>query len=185
MPFPVFNHIGDDHNVHIGSKICLRHLETGYYIRSSSQNYQGGSSQQIVHAASQNAEHEDWWQVVTPYGQDIPHGNRIPYGSKVRIYHMATFKWLHSHNVRSPSSGQNEVSCFGNDNASDNNDNWIVEKQDGSGGDWHANDRFVLRHEGTGAYLHSHNVKFNNSNEVTTFSGDRNDPNNVFGTRFG
>ncbi|KAG0077891.1 hypothetical protein BGZ92_001733 [Podila epicladia] len=185
MPFPVFNHVGDDHFVHIGSKICLRHVQTGYYVRSTARQYQSGSGQQVVIAASQNAEHEDWWQVASPYGQDIPHGNRVPYGSRVRLYHMATFRWLHSHHVKSPSSGQNEVSAYGYDNQSDANDNWIVEKADGSGGDWHANDQFVLRHESTGAYLHSHEIQFENVNEVTTYAGDRNDQNNVFGTRFG
>ncbi|KAF9949360.1 hypothetical protein BGZ70_001807 [Mortierella alpina] len=157
MPFPVFNNIGDDHFVHMGSKICLRHLASGRYVRSSARAYQGGSGQQVV----------------------------LPYGSRVRLYHMATFKWLHSHQVKSPSSGQNEVSAYGNDNLSDNNDNWIVEKVDGGSGDWHANDQFLLRHEGTGAYLHSHDVQFENFWEVTTFAGDAGDRNNIFGTRFG
>lgn len=185
MPFEVFNHIGDDHYVHIGSKICLRHLSTGRYVRSHSRNYNGGSGQQMVLAVSQQPEHEDWWQVCTPHGQHIPHGAKVAYGSAVRIYHMATFKWLHSHGVRSPASGQQEVSAYGDDNCSDGNDNWIVERCDNNGGEWHANDQFLLRHQGTGAYLHSHDVGFENGNEVTTFGGDRGDQNNVFGTRFG
>lgn len=160
-------------------------MSTGYYLRSLARNYQGGSGQQIVVGASQTAEHEDWWQVATPYGQDIPHGHKVPYGSRVRLYHMATFKWLHSHQVKSPSSGQNEVSAYGNDNQSDNNDNWIVEKVDGGSGDWNANDAFLLRHEGIGAYLHSHDVQFENFKEVTTYAGGAHDQNNQFGARFG
>ncbi|KAF9096191.1 hypothetical protein BGX27_001148 [Mortierella sp. AM989] len=185
MPFPVFNHTNNDNLVHIGSKICLRHLGTGNYVRSTQRNYEGGSGQQIVMAVSNQAEHEDWWQVIAPSDQDIPHGNRVPYGSRIRLYHMATSKWLHSHQVKSPSSGQNEVSAFGNENTSDNNDIWIVEKDDGSSRDWDANDKFLLRHVGTGAYLHSHDTQFENDKEVTTFSGDRNDSDNLFGTRFG
>ncbi|KAJ9051900.1 hypothetical protein DSO57_1016756 [Entomophthora muscae] len=185
MPFEVYNHIGDDHFVHIGSKICLRHLATKRYIRSTARCYNGGSSQQMVIAASEQPEHEDWWQVCTAHGQQTPHGSKVPYGSAVRIYHMATGKWLHSHTVKSPASGQQEVSAYGDDNASDSNDNWIVEKCDNGSGEWHANDQFLLRHQGTGAFLHSHDVSFENANEVTTYAGDRADQNNVFGIRFG
>ncbi|KAJ9071463.1 hypothetical protein DSO57_1036672 [Entomophthora muscae] len=72
MPFEVYNHIGDDHFVHIGSKICLRHLATKRYIRSTARCYNGGSSQQMVIAASEQPEHEDWWQVCTAHGQQTP-----------------------------------------------------------------------------------------------------------------
>ncbi|KAF9919922.1 hypothetical protein FBU30_010367 [Linnemannia zychae] len=156
MPFPVHPQIGDDRRVHIGSKICLRHLATRRYIRSTAVNYQSGSGQQLVYALPSNQpEHEDC--------QD----------------------------VRSPSSGQNEVSTYGAENLSDANDIWIVEKAEGgcNGQEWDANDVFLLRHERTGAFLHSHDIQVDingrKGNEVTTFAGDRNDQNNQLGTRFG
>ncbi|KAF9959547.1 hypothetical protein BGZ72_009382 [Mortierella alpina] len=188
MPFETFD--GHDNQVHRGSKICLRHLVTGNYIRSSAVKYEGGSGQQIVYARSQRAEHEDWWQALGPDNKGKT-GDVIHYGDMVRLYHMATFKWLHSHNVKSPASGQNEVSAHGSENTSDANDLWIVEKVDGGGNGqaWNANDMFLLRHKETGAFLHSHNIQITvgglTGNEVTTVGTDRNDKNHQFNVHFG
>ncbi|KXN70927.1 hypothetical protein CONCODRAFT_156065 [Conidiobolus coronatus NRRL 28638] len=162
MPWQVHPHVGDDHRVHLGSKISLRHLATGRYVRSSSVNYQGGSGQQLVYASSNQPEHEDWWQVLGPEHQGNI-GDVFRYGDRVRVHHMATFKWLHSHDVKSPSSGQNEVSTYGTEQQSDENDIWIVEKADGgaNGQDWNANDVFLLKHERTG------------QNEVSTYGTEQ------------
>ncbi|KXN70928.1 hypothetical protein CONCODRAFT_6464 [Conidiobolus coronatus NRRL 28638] len=190
MPWQVHPHVGDDHRVHLGSKINLRHLATGRFVRSSAVNYQGGSGQQLVYAPSNQPEHEDWWQVLGPEHQGNI-GDILRYGDRIRVHHMATFKWLHSHDIKSPSSGQNEVSTYGTEQQSDANDLWIVEKADGgaNGQEWNINDVFLLRHERTGAYLHSHGININvngrQGNEVTTFKGPREDQNNQFGSRFG
>lgn len=48
-------------------------------------------------------------------------------GSKLRLQHVATRKWLHSHAFASPLSGNQEVSCFGGPDESDTGDVWIIE----------------------------------------------------------
>jgi dolichyl-phosphate-mannose--protein O-mannosyl transferase len=190
MTWQVHPHVGDDHRVHIGSKICLKHLATGKHVRSSNASYPSGSGQQVVYAPANQPEHEDWWQVLGPEHQGNI-GDVIRYGNEVRIHHMATSKWLHSHSIKSSSSGQNEVSAYGTEQQSDENDIWIVEKADGGSNndEWNANDVFLLKHKSSGAYLHSHNIQTEIGglvgNEVTTFDGQREDENNQFGTRFG
>ena len=45
----------------------------------------------------------------------LPLSNRTPIkcGSTIRLQHLQTRMFLHSHNFRSPLSGNQEVSCFG------------------------------------------------------------------------
>jgi len=48
---------------------------------------------------------------------------RIKCGSVIRLKHLNTGRWLHSHKFRSPLSNQQEVSAF---DGSDTGDNWEV-----------------------------------------------------------
>ena len=48
-------------------------------------------------------------------------------GATVRLEHMKTGKNLHSHNVKSPISGKQEISAFGDDGFGDEDDNWQLE----------------------------------------------------------
>ena len=59
-------------------------------------------------------------------------GTPIKCGETIRLQHVTTSANLHSHLFRSPLSGQQEVSCFGQSHEQmglsdgDTGDNWIV-----------------------------------------------------------
>ncbi|XP_010527506.1 PREDICTED: stromal cell-derived factor 2-like protein [Tarenaya hassleriana] len=81
------------------------------------------------------------------------------YQTTIRLQHMRTRRWLHSHLHASPISGNLEVSCFGSDSNSDTGDHWklLIE---GNGKTWKQDQKFRLQHRDTGGYLHSHNKKY-------------------------
>ena len=60
-------------------------------------------------------------------------GEKIRTGSKIRLTHLNTGVNLHSHNVQSPLSNQQEVTGFGEDGDGDRGDDWVV-VVNGSGG---------------------------------------------------
>lgn len=89
---------------------------------------------------------------------------------RIKLFHAATGKRLHSHDVRPPVSDvdfQNEVSGYGVPGYDgDANDDWIVELDDGDIRDSESYKRlrtlrtkFRLKHPLTGCYLFSHKVK--------------------------
>nr|CAB3480592.1 unnamed protein product [Digitaria exilis] len=86
-------------------------------------------------------------------------GDPITHGNIIRLQHMRTRKWLHSHLHASPITGNLEVSCFGGENESDTGDYWRLEIE-GSGKTWRQDQRIRLRHVDTGGYLHSHDRKY-------------------------
>lgn len=90
--------------------------------------------------------------------------------TRIKLYHIATGKHLHSHDVRPPISDvdfQNEVSAYGeSEYGGDANDDWVVEIENGDKRDSESSKRlrtlrthFRLRHYMTGCYLFSHKVK--------------------------
>lgn len=74
-------------------------------------------------------------QVVRGYmgadGNMVPckRGDRVKHGAHLRLQHLETGKWLHSHSHRSPLSNNYEVSAFGKADESNTNDNWVVDAQ--------------------------------------------------------
>jgi MIR domain len=72
--------------------------------------------------------------------QDVPcpQGEFIKKGRQLRLQHVGTKKWLHSHLHRSPLSGQQEVSAYGSSQQSDSGDNWLV-TWDGNNAHWDTN----------------------------------------------
>ena len=94
-------------------------------------------------------------------------------GAAIRLIHQATNCALHSHaGYPSPSTGQQEVTCFG---ARDANDVWTVEIVDGQP---FLNEGVQLRliHQVTNHALHSHGIPMDGQQEVTCYEGrDQND----------
>jgi hypothetical protein len=50
-----------------------------------------------------------FWVVKPAHGGSCEQGTRIKNGQSVRLQHLETKRWLHSHSHRSPLSGQQEV----------------------------------------------------------------------------
>jgi dolichyl-phosphate-mannose--protein O-mannosyl transferase len=129
-----------------GSAIKLSHYESKtqtdseHYLSSEGKNLGGGSGQQIVTAVTDPTTTNTLWWIRGPndpnsrgtHGSSAACANdgtaeKIPCGSMIRLTHLNTRKNLHSHDVKSPLSRQQEVSAFGQgDSAGDNGDDWEV-----------------------------------------------------------
>jgi dolichyl-phosphate-mannose--protein O-mannosyl transferase len=107
------------------------------YLNSESKNLGGGSGQQIVTVVSNPTTTNTMWWVRGPNDPDSRKdlaacnadgtAERITCGSIIRLTHLNTMKNLHSHNVKSPLSQQQEVSGYGKgDGFGDNGDDWKV-----------------------------------------------------------
>jgi dolichyl-phosphate-mannose--protein O-mannosyl transferase len=136
----------DDEEEYItcGSAIKLSHYESGtqnpnvqYYMNSEGKNLGGGSGQQIVTAVTNPTTTNTLWWVRGPNDPELRKekaacndkgtADHIPCGSIIRLTHLNTMKNLHSHEVKSPLSRQQEVSGYGTgDGLGDNGDDWEV-----------------------------------------------------------
>ncbi|KAF7732880.1 hypothetical protein EC973_000156 [Apophysomyces ossiformis] len=150
---------------------------TGRYLTSSYEHYEGGSGQQQVFAGGWQAIPEATWIVIPPFHVTEEPGVPIRYGDTIRLKHVVTRRNLHSHpDWESPVTGQQEVTAFGGDFESDNNDYWRVEpwieeekeEEEEYNEFWHVGQSFMLRHVETGVTLHEESLT-EESNEVTGF----------------
>ncbi|KAI9318495.1 MIR motif-containing protein [Dichotomocladium elegans] len=167
--------------VRYGNTITLYHLATGKYLNSDEYTYQSGSYQQRVYANDCN-ECDAEWIVLPIIGSDECMGNEVGFDDPFRLKHVRTGRYLHSHpDIASPASEQQEVTAFGSDEESDQNDVWRLEalpeyeypEEDYL---WHLDLPHVIRHVETNLTLHSHDIEFEGSNEVTAYPGiDEND----------
>lgn len=71
-------------------------------------------------------------------------------GDRIRLQHMATKRFLHSHHFQSPLSGNQEISCYGEDGVGDTGDHWELVCHSG---EWLRDQPVKLRHVDTGAYM--------------------------------
>ncbi|KAJ3408074.1 Stromal cell-derived factor 2-like protein 1 [Chytridiales sp. JEL 0842] len=129
-----------------GSAVKLTHASSGYKIHSHGINY--GDSYFIVHKS-----------VNDPY---CPRGTTVKCGEIVRLEHMNTKKFLHSHQHMSPMSQQQEVSAYGN---SDEGDHWKVICLDKKDTHWKRESKIRLQHSLTSKYLSS-NAKYQFRNPI-------------------
>lgn len=141
-----------------GSVIKIMHERTKYRLHSHDVPYGSGSGQQSVTGFPNVDDSNSYW-IVRPVPDSGKQGDAIKSGTIIRLQHMRTKKWLHSHLHASPISGNLEVSCFGGDGESDTGDYWRLEIE-GSGKTWRQDQRIRLRHVDTGGYLHSHDKKY-------------------------
>ncbi|OAA63352.1 protein mannosyltransferase 1 [Niveomyces insectorum RCEF 264] len=175
-------------DVLLGSTVSIRHLNTqGGYLHSHPLMYPTGSKQQQVtlyphkdmnnlwilenqtqplDAAGEPINGTDAWNTLGPNGE-------LPYiydGAVLRLFHPATHRRLHSHDVRPPvteADWQNEVSAYGYEGFDgDANDYFKVEivkkKSDGDVAKERLRTietKFRLVHLMTGCVLFSHKVK--------------------------
>ncbi|XP_072971001.1 stromal cell-derived factor 2-like protein [Typha angustifolia] len=142
-----------------GSVIKLMHEKTKFRLHSHDVPYGSGSGQQSVTGFSNVDDSNSYWIVRPEPDSSVKQGDTIPHGTIIRLQHMRTRKWLHSHLHASPITGNLEVSCFGGDGISDTGDFWRLEIE-GSGKTWRQDQRIRLLHVDTAGYLHSHDRKY-------------------------
>lgn len=122
-------------------------------------SYGSGSGQQSVTGFPQANDANSYWTIKPPVGGTCKQGEALANGAQFRLQHVQTRKWLHSHNHHSPISQNQEVSCFGGEEESNEGDNWKLEL---SSGDtvWRRDKKVRLIHTVTNVMLHSHQHKF-------------------------
>uniref|UniRef100_U5EJF4 Putative mannosyltransferase n=1 Tax=Corethrella appendiculata TaxID=1370023 RepID=U5EJF4_9DIPT len=105
-------------NKYVTCGTVLKLLNTDYNVRLHSHDvkYGTGSGQQSVTATEVQEDVNSHWQINAPTGKFCERGESIKCGDIIRLYHLATNKNLHSHHFQSPLSGNQEISCYGNDN---------------------------------------------------------------------
>ncbi|KAJ2049537.1 hypothetical protein H4S04_003159 [Coemansia sp. S16] len=170
--YPELRQTPSDTIIKIGTVLALKHLATGRLLRTDrSHSTASGSNQQLVYASRRNPADDDWWQVL-PANQDVPvPGSIVSYGTQIRLRHINTGRHLHSH--FGFTAGQNEVTAYGDQTLSDENDHWVVERW-GDGGyaqTWKSTDAIVLRHYVSGMALHSHELMLRDDVQSVTCHG--------------
>ncbi|KAI8636832.1 MIR motif-containing protein [Parasitella parasitica] len=172
-----------------GNLISLKHNMTGRYLASVADSYyENGSGQQIVYAGGWESSEETSFIVIPPIGEDIEGDVEVNFGDVIRLKHLVTGAHLHSHaDIASPITDQQEVTCHGDDDTSDENDEWIVEQwtfdedenENFSLDDrtWYTGRSFFLRHKNTGLTLHSHDELLTEEHNEVTCYGDGPDEN--------
>ncbi|GMH07058.1 hypothetical protein Nepgr_008898 [Nepenthes gracilis] len=142
-----------------GTVLKLMHEKTKFRLHSHEVPYGSGSGQQSVTGFPDVEDSNSYWIIRPQPGTSAKQGDPIKSGTIIKLQHMRTRRWLHSHWFSSPISGNQEVSCFGGDSESDTGDLWrlLIE---GSGNIWRKDQRIRLQHADTGVYLHSHNKKY-------------------------
>jgi len=165
--------------------IKLRHVLTGRTLHSHPFNYghPGTSGQQQV-TGYDVLDDNDLWIIKAEHGQpeDLKSHEPILNGDIIRLQHVLTGRNLHSHpGFPSPVTGQQEVTCYGDNGLGDTNDNWRVEIEGVEpGGIWKYPQRLRLIHVNTGYALHSHAGYSHpewtlGQQEVTCYSGRSDD----------
>ncbi|CCU81989.1 unnamed protein product [Blumeria hordei] len=188
-------------DVAFGSKVSIRHHYTqGGYLHSHNLMYPTGSKQQQITLYPHKDENNVWLLENTTQPLDVNgdpiNGTQawdtivppvfIKDGDVIKLFHLATHRRLHSHDIRPPvteAEWQNEVSAYGYEGfQGDANDYFKVEiiKKMSDGGVARTRLRtiqtkFKLVHVMTGCVLFSHKVKLpawaSEQQEVTCAKG--------------
>ncbi|GJV95388.1 stromal cell-derived factor 2-like protein [Tanacetum coccineum] len=157
---PVYNApVNEGLEITYGSTLKLMHEKTRFRLHSHDVPYGSGSGQQSVTGFPNVDDANSYWIVRPVPETSAKQGDSIKSGSIIRLQHMKTRRWLHSHLHASPISGNLEVSCFGDDGNSDTGDYWRLEIV-GSGKTWRQDQKIRLLHVDTSGYLHSHDKKY-------------------------
>jgi dolichyl-phosphate-mannose--protein O-mannosyl transferase len=137
------------------STIKLLNMFSNTRLHSHDVKYGTGSGQQSVTAVKNADDHNSYWQIKQKPNESKPaeRGDRIKCGDVIRLFHLSTKRYLHSHLFVSPLSNNQEVSAFGEngDLTNDENDNWIVDCDETY---WRRDESVRFKHELTKKYLH-------------------------------
>ncbi|KAJ2612160.1 hypothetical protein H4S08_002818 [Coemansia sp. RSA 1365] len=161
--YPELRQNPGDTKMKIGTIMALKHNVSGRHLRTDrSHSTSSGSNQQLAYAHRWTTDEDDWWQVLPANTETPAPGSIVSYGTQVRLRHYETGRHLHSHyGYVDAASGQNEVTAYGDQRHSDENDHWVVERwgDGGYGKTWKSTDPIVLRHYVSGMVLHSHDTQ--------------------------
>ncbi|KAL0380350.1 UNVERIFIED_CONTAM: Stromal cell-derived factor 2-like protein [Sesamum angustifolium] len=148
-----------------GSVIKLMHEKTKFRLHSHDVPYGSGSGQQSVTGFPDVDDSNSYWIVRPTLDSSAKQRETIKSGTPIRLQHMITRKWLHSHLHASPISGNLEKTA----NFTHFYALWLLLlfafhllrlEIEGSGKTWRQDQRVRLRHVDTGGYLHSHPKKY-------------------------
>ncbi|KAG0346283.1 hypothetical protein BG004_001991 [Podila humilis] len=134
-----------------GSSIKLTHEKTGFKLHSHQIPYGTGSGQQSITAVPSKEDTNSLWIVMAQLGHTCERGEPVPCGSVIRLKHVNTKKFLHSHHHQSPMSGGLEVSAY---DGLDSGDNWTLNcLNNNKDAFWIREQPVHLVHLDTGKYL--------------------------------
>ena len=115
----------------------MESADTGYYLNSEEKQLGSGSGQQIVTFVKDAGTRSTlWWVRPAHTGDEKEYppeatcklAEPVACGSMIRLTHVDTMRNLHSHEVKSPLSSQQEVTGYGQgDGKGDHGDDWVVE----------------------------------------------------------
>jgi hypothetical protein len=152
--------------VTIGSSLKLTPISSPTFrLHSHDINWGSGSGQQSVTAFPGDGDTNSLWLVTAQFGTAVRSGTPVKCGEPVRLKHVRTHNFLHSHLHQSPLSGQQEVSCYNGGNT-DTGDNWrVVCTGDNDSDHWKRGAQVMFQHVDTGKYLSTDvQAKFNQQN---------------------
>lgn len=134
-----------------GSVIKLFNSDYRIRLHSHDVKYGTGSGQQSVTGTEVQEDVNSHWIIKAPTGKQCSRGEEIKCGTTIRLEHLQTHKNLHSHHFQSPLSGNQEISCYGDDHGEgDTGDHWNVIC---SGEYWPRDESVMLKHLDTDIYL--------------------------------
>ncbi|KAG2214269.1 hypothetical protein INT47_000825 [Mucor saturninus] len=132
---------------------------TNRYLTFQQGTYESGSFQQRffflhkVFTLEGSPNNESTWIVLPLTITEEEAGYEVRFEDSIRPKHVTDRANLHSHEIESTVSGQQEVSCFDDDDSTNENDVWRVEQydQDDEQYDdfWRVNQPVILRHVAT------------------------------------
>jgi dolichyl-phosphate-mannose--protein O-mannosyl transferase len=130
------------------SVIKILNIANTARIHSHDVKYGSGSGQQSVTGVKDMDDNNSHWTII---GLGCARGEAVKCGSVIRLKHLTTHCFLHSHHFNSPLSNNQEVSCFAANNGNgDTGDNWEVQCGDDV---WLRNEEVRFKHVDTSTYL--------------------------------
>lgn len=110
-----------------GSVVKLVNKNFQVRLHSHDVKYGSGSGQQSVTGTPEKDDMNSYWAVKgASTVESCKRGEPVACGAKIRLEHVNTKKYLHSHLFKSPLSGNQEISAFGENGEGDSGDNWTV-----------------------------------------------------------
>ncbi|KAL4705255.1 hypothetical protein ACJJTC_010274 [Scirpophaga incertulas] len=144
-----------------GTILKLFNTDLRLRLHSHDVKYGSGSGQQSITGVDVSDDHNSHWLIRPCHGRNFQlfvklflllfYSSPIKCGTVVRLQHVSTKKNLHSHYFSSPLSGNQEVSCYGDEiGEGDTGDNWAIVCNNDY---WRRDSPVKLRHVDTSAFL--------------------------------